>query len=368
MSFSIEDVFRILGLVQGLGVGLALICFKRKNVSLLLLGCFLIAYTGPSLSWLIRNAGGFEVYPRLLFLPIGFYFLTAPLLFLYVKSLGTVISFRTLGIHLIVGFVEFLLFLVFFTLPPAVANSGWSQIIGILEFIYGVVLNIYSLAYLITTIIQVRLFNKKSFNYYSNSQKRLLRWLLFTIGILMLLYLYQLFTAYYMVNDISRDVILLIDSFLSVVFIYWVSIAGIRQTTLGFASLELSDEPNSESEKSDMTFEEYEKLTEAIRHDKIFANPDLTITDLAAQLKIPAKRLSKMINQFGKMNFNRFINELRVEEAKNLLVNPKNDHLTIEGIGYQAGFKSKTVFNTFFKSTVGMTPSAYKKNNSSKPS
>ena len=72
-----------------------------------------------------------------------------------------------------------------------------------------------------------------------------------------------------------------------------------------------------------------------------------------------------MINQFGKMNFNRFINELRVEEARNLLVNPKNDHLTIEGIGYQAGFKSKTVFNTFFKSTVGITPSVYKKNNRS---
>jgi AraC-like DNA-binding protein len=214
----------------------------------------------------------------------------------------------------------------------------------------------------------VKKFKRKSLNFYSNTQKRLLRWILFTTSILIIVYLYQLSTAYFVINDISRNTILLVDSLLAVIFIYWVSIAGIRQTTLGFASLEVADEDNSESEKSDVTFAEYEKFTEEIRHDKIFANPDLTIADLAAQLKTPAKRLSKMINQYGKVNFNRFINELRVEEAKNLLVNPKNDHLTIEGIGYQAGFKSKTVFNTFFKSTVGITPSVYKKNHRSIPS
>jgi AraC-like DNA-binding protein len=368
MSFSLEDVFRILGLVQGLGVGLVLIFFKRKNVSLFLLGSFLIAFTGPSLSWLIRNAGGFEIYPRLLFLPIGFYFLVAPLLYIYVKSLGTIISRKLLLAHLTLGLIEFGFFLVLFLLPPKLARTWWSSINEIIDFVYGVFLNIYSLVYLIATILIIKNFEEKSLNYYSNTQKRLLRWILFTTSILIIVYLYQLSTAYFVINDISRNTILLVDSLLAGIFIYWVSIAGIRQTTLGFASLEVGDEPSSESEKSDVTFAEYEKVTEVIRHDKIFANPDLTITDLAAQVKIPAKRLSKMINQCGKMNFNRFINELRVEEAKSLLVNPKNDHLTIEGIGNQAGFKSKTVFNTFFKSTVGITPSAYKKNHRSIPS
>jgi AraC-like DNA-binding protein len=368
MSFSTEDVFRILGLVQGLGVGLALIFFKRKNVSLLFLGIFLIAFTAPSLSWLIRNAGGLELYPRLLFLPIGFYFLVAPLLYIYVKSLGTKFSRKLLLAHLTLGLIEFGFLFVLFLLPPKLARTWWSSINEIIDFVYGVFLNIYSLVYLISTIVIVKKFKRKSLNFYSNTQKRLLRWILFTTSILIIVYLYQLSTAYFVINDISRNTILLVDSLLAVIFIYWVSIAGIRQTTLGFASLEVADEPNSESEKSDVTFAEYEKFTEEIRHDKIFANPDLTIADLAAQLRTPAKRLSKMINQYGKVNFNRFINELRVEEAKNLLVNPKNDHLTIEGIGYQAGFKSKTVFNTFFKSTVGITPSVYKKNHRSIPS
>jgi|688.fasta_scaffold38581_2 AraC-like DNA-binding protein len=368
MSFSTEDVFRILGLVQGLGVGLALIFFKRKNVSLLFLGIFLIAFTAPSLSWLIRNAGGLELYPRLLFLPIGFYFLVAPLLYIYVKSLGTKFSRKLLLAHLTLGLIEFGFLFVLFLLPPKLARTWWSSINEIIDFVYGVFLNIYSLVYLISTIVIVKKFKRKSLNFYSNTQKRLLRWILFTTSILIIVYLYQLSTAYFVINDISRNTILLVDSLLAVIFIYWVSIAGIRQTTLGFASLEVADEDNSESEKSDVTFAEYEKFTEEIRHDKIFANPDLTIADLAAQLKTPAKRLSKMINQYGKVNFNRFINELRVEEAKNLLVNPKNDHLTIEGIGYQAGFKSKTVFNTFFKSTVGITPSVYKKNHRSIPS
>jgi hypothetical protein len=125
MSFSFEDVFRILGLVQGLGVGLALIFFKRKHASLLLLGSFLVAFTGPSLSWLIRNSGGLEIYPRLLFLPIGFYFLVAPLLFLYVKSLGAIVSNKFLLAHLTLGLTEFGFLLVLFLLPPKLARTWW---------------------------------------------------------------------------------------------------------------------------------------------------------------------------------------------------------------------------------------------------
>jgi len=360
MSFSFEDVFRILGLVQGIGVGLVLIFFKRKNISLFLLGCFLIAFTGPSISWLIRNAGGFQTYPRLLFLPIGFYFLVAPLLFTYVKSLGTTITKKVILLHLSIGIIEFLFLFILFVIPLNVSQQLWGQINRLIEFVYGVFLNVYSLFYLIAIIIQVKQFEKKSLNFYSNTQKRLLRWILYTTSILIIVYLYQLSTAYYVVNNISRSTILLVDSLLAVVFIYWVSIAGIRQTTLGFSSLEVVEEHVPENEKTDVTLEDYSRVKEIILVNKIFANPDLTIADLSEQLKIPAKRLSRMINLFGKVNFNRFINELRVEEAKILLINPKYDHLTIEAIGFEAGFKSKTVFNTFFKSTVGITPSAYK--------
>jgi AraC-like DNA-binding protein len=39
----------------------------------------------------------------------------------------------------------------------------------------------------------------------------------------------------------------------------------------------------------------------------------------------------------------------------------KNRKLTIEGMAFESGFNSKTVFNTCFKKETGLTPSQYLK-------
>lgn len=54
------------------------------------------------------------------------------------------------------------------------------------------------------------------------------------------------------------------------------------------------------------------------------------------------------------------MNGCRVKEAKRLLVDQKLEHLSILGIGLEAGFNSKTTFNTTFKKFTGLTPTAYK--------
>ena len=65
--------------------------------------------------------------------------------------------------------------------------------------------------------------------------------------------------------------------------------------------------------------------------------------------------LNKNLNQ----NFYSYINSLRVEEAKKLLIENRGGKYSIEGIGYMAGFNSKTTFNTVFKAQTGMSPSEY---------
>jgi AraC-like DNA-binding protein len=48
-----------------------------------------------------------------------------------------------------------------------------------------------------------------------------------------------------------------------------------------------------------------------------------------------------------------------VEEAKRLLLSEKYAHLTMLGIANQAGFNSKTTFNTAFKKSTGQSPSGF---------
>jgi AraC-like DNA-binding protein len=60
------------------------------------------------------------------------------------------------------------------------------------------------------------------------------------------------------------------------------------------------------------------------------------------------------------MNFFNFVNKYRVEEAKLLLLNSKKEHYSILGIANEAGFSSKSAFNTTFKKVTGQTPSDFK--------
>ncbi|MFT6679113.1 MAG: adenylate cyclase, partial [Granulosicoccus sp.] len=92
-----------------------------------------------------------------------------------------------------------------------------------------------------------------------------------------------------------------------------------------------------------------------------FLNPDLSLRDLANQIEIHPNHLSWLLNNnFGK-NYNEFINNYRIEAFKLNAKDPKNEHLTIEGLAYESGFNSKTVFNTYFKKDTGLTPKQFLK-------
>jgi AraC-like DNA-binding protein len=104
-----------------------------------------------------------------------------------------------------------------------------------------------------------------------------------------------------------------------------------------------------------------EKLA-VIKDKKLFKNPNLKLSDIAKQLNIPSHQLSQLLNDNLGKSFSLFINELRVEEAKQLLIS--NNVHTIETIGYDCGFNSKSTFFTTFKKTTGTTPAKYKKEKS----
>jgi len=92
-----------------------------------------------------------------------------------------------------------------------------------------------------------------------------------------------------------------------------------------------------------------------------FLNPDLSLRELANQIEIHPNHLSWLLNNnFGK-NYNEFINKYRIEAFKLNAKAPENANLTIEGLAYESGFNSKTVFNTYFKKETGLTPKQFLK-------
>ena len=94
--------------------------------------------------------------------------------------------------------------------------------------------------------------------------------------------------------------------------------------------------------------------------EKLYQESELTLSQMAARLQLPTHHLSQAINNGLKKNFYDLVNGHRVEEAKRLLLDPKNSNYTILSVGFEAGFNSKTTFNTVFKKFTGLTPTEYR--------
>lgn len=105
------------------------------------------------------------------------------------------------------------------------------------------------------------------------------------------------------------------------------------------------------------------KLLEFMEKESPYLNPELTLRSLASQVALHPNQLSWLLNgQIGK-NFSEFVNTYRLEYFKQLVKDPANSHISLIGLAYESGFNSKTVFNTFFRKEVGMTPTEFLKSN-----
>ncbi len=123
-------------------------------------------------------------------------------------------------------------------------------------------------------------------------------------------------------------------------------------------------EPEIKYERSGLKDSDAEKyLGRLLKHmetKKPYLDVDLTIQDVAESLSIPRHYLTQVINEKLNKNFYQFINEYRVEEVKILLADKDYQKYTMTAIAFEAGFNSKSSFNSAFKEITGMTPSEYK--------
>jgi AraC-like DNA-binding protein len=103
------------------------------------------------------------------------------------------------------------------------------------------------------------------------------------------------------------------------------------------------------------------KLESYMRTSKPYLNHLLTLDNLANQLQVSPRILSSTVNRHYSKNFFEFINHYRVEESRALLVLPEHKKTTMLDIMDLAGFNSKATFNTFFKRAAGNTPTQYRK-------
>ncbi len=88
-----------------------------------------------------------------------------------------------------------------------------------------------------------------------------------------------------------------------------------------------------------------------------YAKEDLTLEDVARHVNLAPSYLSFIFKQEAGTNFVDFLNQIRLEKAKQLLM--ISDCKSYE-VSYKVGYNNPTYFSTIFKKYVGVSPTEYK--------
>lgn len=157
-----------------------------------------------------------------------------------------------------------------------------------------------------------------------------------------------------------------------VVGVFYISFYGIQQYNIPSVSAAIEkpvsiEKPTEKvAEKSQENEEVFAALKTLFETEQYYTDPQLRVATIAAQMNVPAHKISQAINeQYGKPFYD-FVAGYRVNLLQEKLRDPKNASYTILSLAMDAGFNSKASLNRIFKEHTGMTPSQYQKSHIAK--
>ena len=364
----------------------ALLCFlfatmivasgKFRPISAGLLAGFFLSQSFISLHELVLYGDQFRYAvlsssPNWFFIGSMGYALDGPLLYLYVLSI--IRSDFNLGSshrwHLL-PLVVYFLFLIFAfysqTHMQKVALIDLYQFDLDWQFVtMDTLIKSSRLAYFIMSIYLINKYRQQLKDYQSSIENIDLTWLkILVLGFALvslvgvLLSISKVVNLFYTV-DISLQIFLGLTTYYAnlilVCFLLFFSAANISsvkkvkdQSKTSYANYQADDEYVS-------------RILKFMDDEKPYLKSNITLDALSELIDVPARELTAVLNGHFKMNFYEFINNYRIKEAKEILAADSNQEKTISDIFLAVGFNSKSVFNTFFKKNVGITPSEFRK-------
>ncbi len=367
----IVNILCIITTFQLFFLSLFLITYKKGNkTSNYILSVFLF-FNGLLVLNLLLEISGVSAYshfPPLYLIGSSTYFMLGPLIFLYTRSL----CYRDFKIRRIDIF-HFLPFPLLVAAPLIIHLLGLSrtyldnsgQMAVLFKNWFFATIYVLLLGYIRFTLLTLNKYRRELKDYFSNTRTINLSWLSLILFAFLLMLLVDAAILILNLLDFSSDIInkqlLVLSLFINFVFAAVLAFKGLRQPGI-FTSIEFGLKYGTTRLSKAEADRYIKKLKDFMQQQKPHLDPSLTIKNLAEMLTIPVRQLSQVINDSLKQNFFDLVSSYRVEEAKQMLLDPNHRDKTILEILYNAGFNSKSSFNNLFKKKTGMTPSEFRKN------
>lgn len=260
----------------------------------------------------------------------------------------------------------------FLTTQPAIVTCYTLYVVFFIEFII-----------ILRSINQlVKRFKEHIDNYYSGRNHSRSRWLIAVVATIVVYYIVSIADTW--ITDLAYDplflwlrtILVFVNSiaFIKCRNIYWtikpafaVNSEPTAPTTATTAASEPSECPIAEPKVAAEPVAAAEPASTSIdtivnewtqRKDKPYLKESITIMQVAEEMGLNTRLLSNYINSVKGRNFNAWINYLKVEETKRVLLADRTQSLS--DIAFQMGFNDLAAMSKIFKSIEGMPPSVYR--------
>lgn len=241
------------------------------------------------------------------------------------------------------GVINILPFIVF---PALYIAIGWYPL-----YLFTVVgCAIYGISYFIFTIINIRIYNRRLKEQYSFTENINLNWLkLILIFFLVLLAVWVIDTM--AIYSYLECVYLLMSMTMWMVIDYFIYKHEMEMESLNATQSE--EEPSAEPPMSELGA----KIIRLFTEERIYLNPNLKISDVAAAVGSNRTYVSNYFNREAATTFYDYVNALRIECASTLLLETQD---SIKVIAERAGYNSPQAFIRVFSKIKGISPSEFR--------
>ncbi len=364
LNFNIFNILIFAGIVHGFGFSL-IIFFNKKlsSVTNYFLAFTILALALSNLQYWFIDTGIIPKYKyedkSLLFIP--FEFLILPFFYFFVKNY---LNRKVSKAEYIYMFIPFILCIAYLLVHDVVDTKlGFFKTLNlIVEYI-----SVFFSILLIILIFYIIYSYEKEHSKYSVSKINIkTKWLKRSLVLGLLLCVLWFVSLNIFKDAFGKGYYKFYPLWIGIAtLIYWISYVSIFKKNLYKQRKEIRTKRLKKSGIPDKTnakgVDSFSKIETYIVENRAFLNPKISLKSLSKEMNLSEGYISQLININSSLNFNEFINSLRVIEAKQMIEDNTFDSYTITAIGLESGFNSKSSFYAAFKKFTNKTPIDYKK-------
>lgn len=362
-----------------------------NNLANKVLSLFFFAIGYSIFGYLLVVSEWIVYLPLLYKTPLPFGYLIYPSLYLYIQLIlnnKTAIN-RKNWLHFIPFFIAIIDLLPFYFMPLKDKNSILSNLLQDLSNTYlvdsgflpawthYVFKQLQSFIYLILIwklLYRNKVFKKINFqdlaiasqiNQVKNWLITISAWMTLSYVTFLIFMGFTILNPNYQITGIYSELASIVSSFS--IFALCLHVFFHPNVLYGFINFEMGEKSNNLKNigigevviKPTISSEKWAILEQLLLEKEYFKKQGMSIERLSIELNISSRQLSFCINYYKKMKFQDYINSLRLQFVISEFQNGTIETNTIEAIGANAGFGSRSSFFSVFKKQMGCTPLEY---------